>query len=245
MLVNIYAGLLAMLLSCNNSTDKKSSAADRKEVANQFAVDSTVSENLYGPSDSTIHLVDSTIINGQLLQVTYLGNGTFFIRDQRDSVIYWSAALGEDLRFQDFDNDGYEDLLATSGGFSTGSEHLMLYDPSGRVFRSVEDFSEYTFIERIGNTKYLTSYKASGCADMNWYSYLFYVDHFKVKKIGVIQGVECEYQPDDHGLFIYQVNGDSGTLKTTLPISTVHRNKDGKMGYISQYWKKNYMKFTQ
>lgn len=232
------------VLSCKNSTQTKPAVNSPNDTAKQLA-DTTISADIYGPLDSTVHFADSTIVNGEVFKAFYLNNGTFFIRDQYDHLIYSSTDIGHEFRFEDFNKDGYDDILATSIAYNSGSEDLLLYDAVHHNFKQVEDFRQHSFVERIGNTKYLSSYGSAGCAGMSWFSDLFYIDNFKAVTIGSIAGSECEYNPEDHGVFIYKVNGDSSTLKAKLPITTISHHSDGKMGYIHQYWNRNYMKFIQ
>ncbi|PZR22648.1 MAG: hypothetical protein DI535_25720 [Citrobacter freundii] len=234
--------VLLVASSCKNPTQTKSSADNPTDTAKQFS-DTTISADIYGPLDSTIHFADSTIVNGEVFKAFHLNNGMFLIRDQYDHLIYSSTDIGHEFRFEDFNKDGYADILATSIDYNSGSEDLLLYDSAHNNFKQVEGFRRHSFVERIGNTKYMSSYGSAGCAGKNWYSDLFYIDHFKAITIGSISGAECEYDPEQHGVFIYKVSGDSSMLRSKLPVTAISHHAGGKMGYIHQYWKNNYMKF--
>ena len=78
---------------------------------------------------------------------------------------------------------------------------------------------------------------------MNWDSDLFYIKNHKAIRIGNIAGRGCEKRDPDYGIYIHQVKEDKETLIKKLPISTLHRYKAFKWGFIADYWTKNYKTF--
>lgn len=96
---------------------------------------------------------------------------------------------------------------------------------------------DFPWAEKIGNTQYYYSYHRSGCADMNWDSY---INNYKKVKIGNISGQECDGTGTKNGPYINKIMGEKRKELAKLPIHTIKQYKEYKWGFIKLYWYKNY-----
>lgn len=193
----------------------------------------------------TILYSDTTKILDQTYIANYLNNDVFFVRNQNGDTLFSDTELCPQFEFEDFDKDGYEDIRFHYLSNTPSVQDLILFDFKSKLFKKVENFSNYPAPEKIGNTKYYYSYHRSGCADMNWDSDLFYIDNFKIIRIGNISGRECNDRDVKDGIYINKVKGETETLYRTLSIETIGKYEDYKWGFIKVYWTKNYSKFTE
>jgi hypothetical protein len=99
--------------------------------------------------------------------------------------------MPERTQFSDFNNDGYLDIFMDAGGNTPEVYDLLLYDPSTKNFKKVQNFRLFPAPTHISGTKMYYSYHKNGCADMDWVSDLFYVNHFRAEIIGKIHGSGC------------------------------------------------------
>jgi len=146
------------------------------------------------------------------------------------------------MAFPDFNKDGYSDILIERNENTPSVFDLLLYDPNFGTFKEVKDFDLFPDPTPIPGTKLYYSYHRNGCADMDWVSDLFYLDHFRAVLIGKIHGSGCEVDLK-RSIHIYKVTASRPVLLKTLPISTIGEYRDNKWGFIKQYWGKRYQQF--
>jgi len=169
-------------------------------------------------------------------------DGTYLIKDN-DTILHldqYYFAVG----FKDLNQDGYKDLLLDLGGNIPERYDLMLFDPKKMNFIEIKDFQKFPAPKMIRGTRYYYSYHKSGCADNNWDSDLFYIKGDKVIKLGTISGRECDNSGMTDGLYVYKLTGNGKKLYKTFPIQIIYKYKEGKWGFIKQYWERNFKGFV-
>jgi len=113
----------------------------------------------------------------------------------------------------------------------------MMYNPKIKKFQFIEKFFNFPNATYIDKTNRYYSYHRSGCADMLWDSDLFYIEDNKAIQLGNIHGDEC-------GLNTISITKND-KQKDIKVISTkiLDGYKDGKFGFIDNYWKEHYQEF--
>jgi hypothetical protein len=162
------------------------------------------------------------------------------LNSQKDTIYVHDTYATNGFNFEDFDNNGILDIRLDQITNVGGVSELIFYDINNKVFKAVEDFSNYPNPIKVKNTKYWYSYHRSGCADINWGSELFKIENFKVIKIGEIDGIGCE-EEKENGIFIYKTKGDS--RKRIFSEKREPGYYADKWDYIENYWSKNFKKF--
>jgi len=188
---------------------------------------------------------DTTEILGVTYFAYYLNTENFIIVNQYNDTVFADSELYPAFEFEDFDQDGFDDIIVHYNLNTPSVQDLILFDVTSKTFRKVKDFSSYPEPIKIRNTNYYYSYHKSGCADMNWDSDLFYIKDFKTFRIGNISGRQCNDRDVKNGIYIHKVQGDIETIYTTLPVEILGKYKDYKWGFIKEYWTLNYTKFIQ
>ena len=192
-------------------------------------------------------LIDSSIyfqalqIQGKKYTVLLTSSGCYILNTKKDTIL---RERGDyfGLKCLDFNQDGFPDVFLEESSNTPEMYSLLLYDPLNGRFKKVKNFDLFPSPTRIARTKYYYSYHKNGCADLDWVSDLFYLDHFRTKLIGKIHGSGCE--PDtNQSIHIYKVNGPKQILYKILPISIINSYRDSKWGFIKQYWSKKYTRF--
>jgi len=164
------------------------------------------------------------------------------VRNERDTLLKTSEVYFS-LKFKDFDKDGFEDLFLDKGGNIPERYDLYFYSSAEKKFKQISGFDKFPDPTNIAGTKYFYSYHRNGCADQDWLSDLFYLDNFKIIRIGKIDGVGCGSDRTPTAIYIYKLNKEQKKLIKTLPISTITTFKEDKWGFIRDYWIKNYRQF--
>jgi hypothetical protein len=148
------------------------------------------------------------------------------------------------LKFEDFDNDGYKDLLISYRSNVPDRQDLILFDNHQMRFVQIKDFPDYPAAIHLKGTDLFYSYHRSGCADEDWDSDLFKIENFKTVKIGNINGQACVGPPEKPFIHVSRFIGKRQMLVKTFPLTEIDKFKDSKWGFIDWYWKRNYQKFT-
>lgn len=154
------------------------------------------------------------------------------------------------LKFPDFDNDGYKDIMLTYMGNNFTYE-LYLFDKTKSDFKYVKGFDRFPqAMQLTSNPKYFYSYHRAGCADLNWVSDLFYIENFKSIHIGQIYGKGCDADVENKPqvIEIYKVignNDDNEKLISKLPYIKNIPEFGDKWDFIKRYWEKDYSKFIE
>jgi hypothetical protein len=165
----------------------------------------------------------------------------WIVNAKKDTVVRLQPSF-MDFKFNDFNKDGYKDLMLDLAGNIPDNCRLFLYVPKQQTFREVKGFDDLPLPLRIAGTNYFYSYSRAGCADETWVSYLFYIKNYKAIKIGYINGEGCGI---NDGIFIYRLSGGKKKLIKRLPLDTIGNYKDYKWGFLKQYWTKNYRRFLK
>lgn len=187
---------------------------------------------------------DSAEISGEKFRAFYTSDDIFYVLNQKNDTLFSGNDFCQNFDFDDFNEDGYKDIrFHYSGNIPT--EDLLLFEPSKKSFRKVENFNKYPEAVKIGETKFYYSYHRSGCADMNWDSDLFYIQDFKAVKIGKISSYDCGNRDARDGIYIYKIQGEKETLFETLPIETLAKYKNQKWDFFPEYWTKNFAEFEK
>ncbi len=193
--------------------------------------------------DSTVIASDTATVEGIPYKAVFKTDGDLYILDPGDSVIFDSKDYCAHFEFTDFDGDGNKDIRIYYVSNIPDIQGLILYDTINHTFEPVIGFNNYPDPQPIKGTKFYYSYHRSGCADMNWDSDLFFIEDFKVVKIGNIAGRECENGDEKNGIYIYKVDGENRSLYKMLPVNTINDYKDTKWGFIREFWTENYQEF--
>jgi hypothetical protein len=185
--------------------------------------------------------IDSVMIKGRLY-IGKMDTSGFFLLDQNADTIL-NLHLGDffSFKFQDFNKDGYQDILFEWPGNTPERYTLYEFVPETNKFRKVIHFSDFPVALSIKGTKYYYSYESSGCADDSWESRLFYIHNHIAIKLGHIHGDGCGIQD---GIYIYRCKADKEYLIKTMPLNTLNNYSD-KWEFIKAYWNKNYKKFLK
>lgn len=193
-------------------------------------------------NDSLLIHVD-TLRNKNFLYEIQLKQGKentreLYIIKKRDTLIKKINYSPSDSEFLDANNDGFLDILFRFPGNVPGMSDLFLFDAGYNTFKEVAGFRNYPDPKRILNTKFLYSYRRSGCADMNWDSDLFFIDkNFKPVKVANIHAIECNTDRA-RGIFVYKI-AKNKRRKVELIENPIEGDK---WDFIDKYWKKNYKK---
>lgn len=135
-----------------------------------------------------------------------------------------------DFKFIDKNIDGNKDLMLTIGG-NRAFDLLYVFDQTENTLVKITNFINYPQTEQIGDTKFLFSYIAQGCADYVWKSSLIAIENFKVAEYGFIYGNGCEVQEKDNYIIINYKKEQKIKYAETL-----QKYKNGKFDFIKQYW---------
>ena len=184
--------------------------------------------------------IQTTTIKGKRYD-GHLGSRRFFvIGSKQDTILQLSAEDYMSFKFKDFNKDGYNDIFLEWTGNMPAKYSLYLFVPTSSKFKELKNFSDFPSPTFIKGTKYLYSYYRAGCADDTWGSHLFYIKNNTAIKIGNIKGEGCGI---NDGIYIYKVKADKKVLFKTFPLSIIEKYKDKKLGFLKQYWTKNYSSF--
>lgn len=195
--------------------------------------------------------IATQIVDGKSYEAVYDSTGNLSIYGSEGKRVFFLNAKELylegfwRLKFQDFNGDGFKDIIVEYYSNVPDRNDLILYDPSTRKFIHVKNFSDYPAAIRLKGTNLFYSYHRSGCADQNWDSDLFKIVKFRIIKIGNISGQACVDSPDKPGIYIIKIKGRHELLIKKFPIDEPNNFKDSKWDFIAWYWKHNYMKFSQ
>jgi hypothetical protein len=235
--------LLLILTNCKNRKTKT--------VAKKIPSDTTIQTKAFNAQTNTtdnqidtmlLH-IDSARILGERYLAIYKTNDTLYVLNAKSDTILKAPDLHPNFEFDDFNGDGLKDIRIHYLSNVPAVQDLLLFDKSKKNFVLVNDFSKYPDPNPLKGTKYYYSYHRSGCADMNWDSDLFYINNFKVVRIGNVVGYECENRDIKDGIYIHKIKGDKEILFQRKPIETIQKFKEYKWGFIKDYWTKNYKLF--
>lgn len=182
-------------------------------------------------------------VGGVYYKAIFKNNDDFVIIKAKGKVINRLDAGGVwEMKFIDFNRDGYKDLYIIFNSNRTGDNVLFLYNKNKRNFTEVKNFGAFASATRLGNTNLYYSYEATGCADMNWNSDLFKINNFRAIAIGHIEGLGCDGDKEV-GVFISKVKEEKLLPIKSYPIGVIKKYKSYKWGFIQNYWNNNYRKF--
>ncbi|WP_316787718.1 hypothetical protein [Pedobacter frigoris] len=224
-----YLFLILLYFSCKQHAQKTVVPAGNKTPA-------PVRDNILKTAEASI--------NGDHYLIQYTSTYNMYILKNNRDTIFKETDAAADFEFKDFDMDGYKDIRLYYMTNVPGIEGFLLYEPKSKTFKNVLNFQDFPSPVKIGGTQYYYSYHRSGCADMNWTSDLFYIENYQCKKIGTINGYECENSGIKDGIYIAKASGTKQTVIRELPISTIKRYKEYKWGFIADYWQNNYKLFV-
>lgn len=196
----------------------------------------------------TIRSMITSTVDGVKYQAIYYSNYNLIIRKANGKPILTFKGNDPELDlegfnsfyFTDFNHDGYKDIRITHYSNVPGIDDLLLYDKHTRTFQKLKEFDQFPSAVSLPHTHYYYSYHRSGCADSNWDSDLFKSVNYRAIKMGNIKGLECR---EKEGIFITRIKGNIVKPHQQLPISTIHRYKDYKWGFIRDYWLHHYKEF--
>lgn len=158
----------------------------------------------------------------------------------KDIILTDTLNYTHQLDILDFNGDNGLDIMINFMG-NVDYQSLFLLDKSKNRFKRIEDFEKYQAAKKVSGSNLYYSYHRSGCADSYWTSDLFKIVDFMVIHLGQIFGEGCD---EPKQIKIYRINMGKKDLTETLPYKLVTDNKNGKWGFIEEYWTKNHNKFN-
>ena len=211
-----------------------------------------ISENKFNTVDATAYpmLKDSLKIGEEIYYVCQddpikiiehqLNSVLFILNQSKDTVYKHDSFSSNGFEVIDLDENGMSDIRLNQISNVGGLGELIFFDPKNKVFKPIKDFIKFAEPTKIKKTKYWYSYQRSGCADMNWTSYLFYIKDYQAIPIGEIRGVGCAGE-SKNGIFIYKIFQNQALLVKE------HSREAGyysdKWNFIEAYWNNNYQLF--
>jgi hypothetical protein len=184
-------------------------------------------------ANNDISSTDTAKVNGKSYTAICENQEKVSILNSKNKNIFTKNVDCTFIKFEDFNKDGYKDLTINT----TTTQNLMMYNPKIKKFQFIEKFFNFPNATYIDKTNRYYSYHRSGCADMLWDSDLFYIEDNKAIQLGNIHGDEC-------GLNTISITKND-KQKDIKVISTkiLDGYKDGKFGFIDNYWKEHYQEF--
>lgn len=152
----------------------------------------------------------------------------------------------------DWNLDGYTDveLSFTCNNGPELANYLLLFDPSEKCFRKIENFwhycDGYEHDKMIDPKKpYYYSFIERGCSGDYYESYFFTVQEFRMKILGFMEIDYCQL-PWQILIYTYDTN-NKPVKKATIPRAYIERNYSGEgvvwKNCVSNYWKKHGCEF--
>jgi len=226
----IYCAIL--MLSCTSKPT--SSAVDGEQRS---------TNDVFEQEPKTLLSRHDTLILNESYRVEIYDNGELFVLNQQDSVLLTTSAEGvHNSQFIDFDEDGYLDIRLNLVTNVPNISNLALFNPTTKTFELVKDFGFFPAAKKIKGSPFYYSYSRSGCADFDWESELFLMQHYEITTLGKMIGTGCE----DHaftGIKIYKCNADYDSLVKT--ISRKAGYDKSRFDFMESYWKGNFELFKQ
>ena len=112
--------------------------------------------------------IASERVDGQVYKAVYESSGNLSIygdKNKRVLLVNAKDLYLEDfwrLKFQDFNNDGFKDIIIGYYSNVPARSDLVLYDPRARKFVQIKDFPDYPDAIRLKGTNLFYSYHRSG-----------------------------------------------------------------------------------
>jgi hypothetical protein len=192
-------------------------------------------------TDSIIRGLRVFRVQGEVFIASLTPQGCFIMRGS-DTIVRHLGDYFFSITSKDFNKDGFLDILLDRSENTPGVVDLLLYDPKRKTFKAVQDFDLFPDPSPIPGTRLYYSYHRAGCADMDWESDLFYLDHYCAVRIGNILGNGCDGDPKQ-SIRMYKITPSGRKLMGTLPIETIGKYKDYKWGFIRNYWVRHCRKY--
>lgn len=211
-----------------------------------------ISENKLNTVDATAYpmLKDSLKIGEEIYYVCQddpikiiehqLNSVLFILNQSKDTVYKHDSFSSNGFEVIDLDENGMSDIRLNQISNVGGLGELIFFDPKNKVFKPIKDFIKFAEPTKIKKTKYWYSYQRSGCADMNWTSYLFYIKDYQAIPIGKIRSASCAGE-SENGIFVYKTIGDQGVLVKKYSREAGYYSD--KWDFIDAYWNHNYQQF--
>ncbi|WP_421798729.1 hypothetical protein [Haliscomenobacter sp.] len=169
-----------------------------------------------------------------------LNSVLFILNQSKDTVYKHNDFASNGFEIIDFDEDGTSDIRLHEISGVGGLSELIFFDPKNKVFKPIKGFIQFSEPTRIKKTKYWYSYERSGCADLNWTSYLFYIKDFQAIQIGEISGRGCSGE-SENGIFVYKIIQNQALLVKKYPREAGYYGD--KWEFIEAYWNNSYQQF--
>jgi hypothetical protein len=157
----------------------------------------------------------------------------------KDVILIDTSEFSAELYLLDFNGDDGIDIMVNFMG-NIDRQSLFLFDKGRNVFKKIQDFEKYPEAKPIKGLNFYYSYHRSGCADNYWTSDLFTIVDFKVVHLGKIFGNGCE---EPRNIKIYRIGRGQEDIAATLSYRLATDHKNGKWGFIEDYWTTNYRVF--
>lgn len=208
--------------------------------------------NLLSSANAQTRLLDTTFrINGQPLRISTKDidqNFMVLISHYASQVALYDTISWQglaDIKFPDFNNDNYPDILLTHYG-NNPTYYLYLFDSNIKHFKNIPNYMSFPdAVQLKSNPNYYYSYHRAGCADMTWVSDMFKIVDFKIIQTGHIIAEGCD--PNNGIIQVYKVINNDREKKyliSKLPYLKTLKKYDNKWDFIEKYWNKNFRTFN-
>jgi len=234
----LYIGIIFTLSACAGKVD--SGVMINENTSRTFAEGTEHLKDTISINSPPMEQVTDTTVIANKQYISYQSENLIYVLNEMNDTVFKSYDMNNGSEFEDFNGDGYFDIIIHYITNVPNIYDLALYDQSTRSFQLVEDFQNYPTPVKIGKTKFYYSYHRSGCADSNWDSDLFKIENYRAVRYGNIEGIGCEGE-SKNGIFISKIHKGNLTL-----IKSIQRAPDyylDKWDFIRDYWTKNYSKF--
>lgn len=199
----------------------------------------------FGPNAVSISYDTATIFNEKYYAIYRSDEELLYIVSATREIILKQRGMGPDLLFVDFNDDGFKDIVVTFKSDAPDVKALLLFDYKEKNFRPVVGFDVYAEPVLITGTNLYYSYSPAGCANFDWNSDLFYIKDYKAIKTGNMNVNQCPNSEAENGIYIRKLKEGKMELEDKIPLTVFANYPDGKWGFLTDYWNKNYKKFKR
>ncbi len=195
--------------------------------------------------NNSIIYADTTMILGECFIASYHKNDTLYIINANKDTINQLSNLHPNIEFIDFNNDGQNDLISHFPSNIAEVKKVFLFNKEKGKFQEIVGLKDFPAPKHIKKTNYYYSYSRAGCHDLNWTSYLFYIDvDNTIVPTGFIFAKSCEDEPQKM-IEISKIIERNIILVNKIPISILGNYEQFKHGFLQEYWGNNYSKFQR
>ena len=235
---------LWFVCACNNSAKKGDLKSEHNDTIQVEPKQDSVSPKKQRPihTDSLIQKV-ILILNGQKLIET-LGDSAFrcLTMLSGDTIVPYDDSYAF-IEFPDINHDGYKDIRVYRMTNVPNICDNYFFDKTTKTYNLIKG-CDLDIISVPGTDLFFT-WGVSGCAGMDWESYLCKIENWAEVDIGYIEAKDCG--DEDDGVRICIVNSDDKKklIKKVTLKDFGYKNIDDYDDFLRKYWAKHYKEFEK